>query len=159
MVVESTWPTLRSRLGLSDTSNRWIGCLAEMAYRAILLVAECKRESRAANQRIYFQCSSPPSLQLVFQLPNKTIKKFFQLDELIPLIGASVGCLLALIFPVIIHSLTCAPTLLERRQKNGAWRLPLFRLVAVNALIIAIGVACGVAGTIYNIEQIIRRYF
>lgn len=87
------------------------------------------------------------------------IATYTPLDELIPLIGASVGMLLALAFPSVIHILTYAPELVGRRHEKGHSNWPLVRLLIIDILILAIGVCCGVVGMIHNIRQIKHRYF
>ncbi|KAI6171753.1 Aa-trans domain-containing protein [Aphelenchoides besseyi] len=122
VIVDMTWPWIRDKLGLSGQTGLIRDHLPEAGYRTCLLMFE---------------------LMIAIVVPT--------LDELIPCVGASVGMLLALAFPVIIHTLTFAPEWSGKCQLT--WNL------SRNLFVLTIGLVVGTAGLKFNISQIIQQHF
>ncbi|KAI6239737.1 Aa-trans domain-containing protein [Aphelenchoides fujianensis] len=127
VIVDMTWPFLREKLGL-ETSVWWKSYSSEAVFRTCLLLFE---------------------LMISIVVPT--------LDELIPFVGATVGMLLALAFPAIIHSLTFAPEwAAESRPDRWNWRL--IGGLSRNGALLLVGLICGGAGLRFNISEILQRH-
>ncbi|KAI6239765.1 Aa-trans domain-containing protein [Aphelenchoides fujianensis] len=127
VIVDMCWPALKRRLRIADDA-KCVGFAAEAAFRTCLVIGE---------------------LLLAILVPK--------LEEIIPLVGATAGMMLAFVFPSVIELLTFAPVWLEDSVK-GRVNWPLWRGVARNVFLCLLGIFGLVAGLQSNIHSLIQDH-
>ncbi|KAI6193224.1 Aa-trans domain-containing protein [Aphelenchoides besseyi] len=127
VIVDMIWPSLKQRLRISNDS-KVIGFASEALFRTCLVIFE---------------------LLLAILVPK--------LEEIIPLVGATGGMLLAFVFPSIIELLTFAPVWLEESE-HGKFNWQLYWGVARNVLLCLLGIFGLIAGLQSNIHSLIKDH-
>uniref|UniRef100_A0A1I7SSP0 Aa_trans domain-containing protein n=2 Tax=Bursaphelenchus xylophilus TaxID=6326 RepID=A0A1I7SSP0_BURXY len=78
-----------------------------------------------------------------------------KLEDIIPLVGATAGMLLAFVFPAIIDTLTFGPELVESVRKDPSQRPQLYLRFARNGALVLLGIFGLIAGFQSNIRGLL----
>ncbi|KAI1712336.1 transmembrane amino acid transporter protein [Ditylenchus destructor] len=134
VIVDIIWPKIIRRMDRSEKfSNNRLHLPLELLFRAFLVTI---------------------AMTVAIAVPN--------LEEIIPLVGVTVGMLLAFIFPALLDTITFVPLYFNQKYgdgTNGRRRrlyIGYLRLIQ-NGFLVLIGVFGLVAGLNSNIRNIIQR--
>ncbi|CAD5211190.1 unnamed protein product [Bursaphelenchus okinawaensis] len=125
VIVDMIWPRLKKVIRL-DHLSYWPDFACEAIFRTLLVLLE------------FGMAVSVPKL-----------------EDIIPLVGATAGMLLAFVFPAIIDTLTFGPGLVEEANKDPSKRSQLYFRLLRNSALVLLGIFGLVAGFQSNLRGLL----
>lgn len=77
------------------------------------------------------------------------------LEQIIPLVGVTVGMMLAFVFPACIDLMTFLPLCFEEARLTGS-KIKIYRRIVINSFLIMLGIFGLIAGLQSNIRVILK---